>query len=95
MDEALFRLPGLLDYRVTVSKGRDTKLRLHIDVHREEGDSPTDRDVFQRLNEVDAIRKGIATTSLQIPTVRFSADGRWTTTGVVKRKIVTMSDPVL
>jgi phenylacetate-coenzyme A ligase PaaK-like adenylate-forming protein len=95
MDEALFRLPGLLDYRATVSKGRDAKLRLHIDVHREEDDSPTDRDVFQRLNEVDAIRKGIATTSLQIPTVRFSADGRWTTTGVAKRKIVTMSDPLL
>ena len=94
MDEALFRLPDLLDYRVTVSKGRDGRFRLHIDVHRAEGGSPTDREVLQMLNEVDAIRKGIAGASLEIPTVRFSADGRWTTTGVSKRKIVTMNDPV-
>jgi phenylacetate-coenzyme A ligase PaaK-like adenylate-forming protein len=90
MDEALFRLTGLLDYRVTVSKGRDGGFRLHIDIHRAEGGSPTDREVLQMLNELDAIRKGIAGTNLQIPTVRFSADGRWTTTGVTKRKIVTI-----
>ena len=94
MDEALFRLPDLLDYRVTVSKGKDGRFRLHIDVHRAEGGSPTDREVLQMLNEVDAIRKGIARANLEIPTVRFSADGRWTTTGVSKRKIVTMSDPL-
>ena len=89
MDEALFRLPGLLDYRATVSKGRDGRFRLHIDVHRAEGGSLTDREVLQILNEVEAIRKGIARANLEIPTVRFSADGRWTTTGVSKRKIVT------
>ena len=89
MDEALFRLPGLLDYRATVSKGRDGRFRLHIDVHRAEDGSLTDREVLQILNEVEAIRKGIARANLEIPTVRFSADGRWTTTGVSKRKIVT------
>ena len=90
MDEALFRLTGLLDYRVTLSKGGDGKFRLRVDVYRAEGDSPTDREVLQMLNEVDAIRKGIAGADLVIPTVRFSAEGRWTTTGVSKRKIVTM-----
>jgi phenylacetate-coenzyme A ligase PaaK-like adenylate-forming protein len=89
MDEALFRLPDLLDYRVTVSKVRDRMFRLHIDVHMAEGGSSTDREVLQMLNEVEAIRKGIAGANLEIPTVRFSADGRWTTTGVSKRKIVT------
>jgi len=93
MDETLFRLTGLLDYRVTVSKRRDGRFRLHIDVHRAQGGSPTDREVLHMLNEVDAVRKGIAGANLEIPTVRFSADGRWTTTGVSKRKIVTMSDP--
>jgi phenylacetate-CoA ligase len=93
MDEALFRLTGLLDYRVTVSKGRDRRFRLHIDVHRAEGGSPTDREVLQMINEVDAIRKGIAGANLETPTVRFSADGRWTTTGVSKRKILTMTGP--
>jgi phenylacetate-coenzyme A ligase PaaK-like adenylate-forming protein len=93
MDEALFRLTGLLDYRVTVSKRRDGRFRLHIDVHRAEGGSPTDREVLRMLNEVDAIRKGIAGANLEIPAVRFSAEGRWTTTGVSKRKIVTMRFP--
>ncbi len=94
MDETLFRLRDLLDYRVTVSKRRDGRFRLHIDVHRAEGGSPTDREVLHMLNEVDAVRIGIAGANLEIPTVSFSADGRWTTTGVSKRKIVTMSDPV-
>jgi len=89
VDEALFRLPDLLDYRVTVSKGRNGMFRLHIDVHMVEGGSLKDREVLQMLNEVDAIRKGIARANLEIPTVCFSADGRWTTTGVSKRKIVT------
>ncbi len=93
MDEALFRLTGLLDYRVTVSKGRDGRFRLRIDVHRAEGTAPTDREVLQRLNEVDAVRLGIAGANLEIPSVRFSADGRWTTTGVSKRKIVTLGEP--
>ena len=90
MDEALFRLTGLLDYRVTVSQGSDGRFRLHIDVHRRKGGSPTDREVLHMLNEVDAIRKGIAGANLEIPTVRFSTDGRWSTTGVSKRKIVTI-----
>ena len=71
MDEALFRLPGLLDYRVTVSKRRDGRFRLHIDVHRAEDGSPTDREVLQMLNEVDAVRIGIAGANLEIPTVQF------------------------
>jgi hypothetical protein len=90
MDEALFRLTGLLDYRVTLSKRKDGRFRLHIDVHRVEGDNPTEREVLQMLNEVDAVRISIAGGTLEIPTVRFSADGRWTTTGVSKRKIVFM-----
>jgi len=94
MDEALFRLTGLLDYRAAVSKGRGGRFRLRVDVHRAEGGSPTTCEVLQMLNEVDAVRIGIAGAVLEIPTVRFSAKGRWTTTGVSKRKIVAMSDPV-
>ena len=89
MDEALFRLPGLLDYRVTVSKGRDGRFRLHIDVHRAEGGSPTDREVLRMLDEVDAIRKGIAGGEPGDADCAFLGRGRWTTTGVSKRKIVT------
>jgi phenylacetate-coenzyme A ligase PaaK-like adenylate-forming protein len=92
MDETLFRLTDLLDYRVTASQGVEKRFRLHIDVHTVEGSSLTEWGVIQELNMVEAIRKGIACAYLEIPTVRFSADGRWATTGVTKRKIVTMND---
>jgi phenylacetate-coenzyme A ligase PaaK-like adenylate-forming protein len=89
MDESLFRLPGLLDYRPTISKGRDGRFRLHIDIHSAEEGSPTDREILQALNEVDDIRRGIVRAELEMPTVRFSAGGRWNTTGMSKRKIIT------
>jgi phenylacetate-coenzyme A ligase PaaK-like adenylate-forming protein len=89
MDEVLFRLPGLLDYRATVSKGNGGKFRLHIDIYSADGGNPTEREVLQCLTRVDAIRKAIVRGNMETPTVRFSADGRWTTTGVSKRKIVT------
>ena len=47
MDEALFRLPGLLDYRATVSQGREGTFRLHVDVHRAEGAGPTECEVLR------------------------------------------------
>ena len=94
MDEALFRFPDLLDYRVTVSKETSGRFRLQIDVYRVEGSSLTDCEVRQMLNEVHTIREGIARSNLEIPIVRFSEEGRWTTTGVSKRKIVTLHEPL-
>jgi phenylacetate-coenzyme A ligase PaaK-like adenylate-forming protein len=88
MDEALFRLPGLLDYRPTVSKGMDGRFRLHIDMHSAEDGSPTDRDVLLCLNKVVAIRKAVARGILETPTVRFSAEGLWTPSSALKRKII-------
>ena len=93
MDEVLFRLPGLLDYRATVSKGREGTFRLHVDVHRAQAAGPTEREVLEMLDRVDAIRMGIAGSALEIPTVSFTRDGRWSTTGVSKRKIVARSGP--
>jgi phenylacetate-coenzyme A ligase PaaK-like adenylate-forming protein len=89
MDEALFRLPGLLDYRARVSKGTDGKFRLHIDIQRADGGSPTDREVLQCLIRVNAIRKAIVREKMETPTLRFSAEGFWTPTSALKRKIVT------
>jgi phenylacetate-coenzyme A ligase PaaK-like adenylate-forming protein len=89
MDEALFRLPGLLDYRATVSKARDGKFRLQINIHSADGDRPTDREALRCLIKVEAIRRAIVRGNMGTPSVRFSADGRWITTGVSKRKIIT------
>jgi len=94
LDEALFQLPGLLDYRAIVSGGAGEKFRLQIGVHRVEGGRPTDGEVHQMLNEVEAIRKCIDSGNLEVSTARFSADGRWNTTGVSKRKIVTLADTI-
>ena len=88
MDEALFLLPDLLDYRVTVSTGSDKKFHLQFDVLMAEGGNQTDRKVIDRLCEVGAIRKALADEIIETPRVRFSEDGRWTTTGVSKRKII-------
>jgi hypothetical protein len=89
MDETLFRLPGLLDYRATVSKGMDGRHRLHIDMRTAEEGSPSDREVLQCLNKVETIRKAVARGTLETPTVRFSAEGLWTPSSALKRKIVT------
>ncbi len=87
MDEALFRLPDLLDYRVTLSECKDGRFRLHIDVCRAEDGNTTSREILQMLSEVDAIQKAITTANLEIPLVRFSEEGRSTSNGVVKRKL--------
>lgn len=88
MDEALFRLPGLLDYRTTVSRKTDGRLRLHVDVHRQGGGMPGEREILRAIEAIDAIRAAIDEGGLEWPTVGFSTEGRWVTTGVAKRKIV-------
>lgn len=92
MDEALFALPGLIDYRVTASKRRDRVWRLQIDAKRMEGTRPTGHEILQRLQEIAAIRKGIAEGYLEISAVRFSTGRDWMTTGVAKRRIITVQE---
>jgi len=92
IDEALFQLTGLLDYRAAISQSADGRFHLSVDVHKAKGSRLTEGEVIQMLTKVEAMRKGIACASLEIPNVRFSADGCWTTTGVAKRKIITISD---
>ncbi len=92
MDEALFGLTGLLDYRATVSRNKEGKRLLSVDVYRTEGGSITEEEVIRRLNDVEAIRESIARGAIGATIVRFSEEGRWITTGVAKRKIITESD---
>jgi phenylacetate-CoA ligase len=94
MDEALFPLPGLLDYRAAISEGLKGRPRLTIDVHRQGDDSPAENDILQALNRIPAIQKAIAGNNLEHPIVRFSTEGNWTTTGVSKRKIIITMPPL-
>ena len=90
IDEVLFSLPGLLDYRVILSKGGDGRFGLLLDVHRAENSGLTGDAVLQALNELVVLRKSFTSGSLAAPCIRFTAEWRWTTTGVSKRKIVSV-----
>lgn len=92
MDESLFRLTKLLDYKVLIARGEDGRFRMRVDVHGTAGGGPTESEVVKMLMEVDAVRMGIAKAYLEIPEVRFSTDGHWSTTGVSKRRILTSHD---
>lgn len=89
LDESLFRLPGLLDYRATISKESSGKFLLHIDVHGAEGWDLTGREIVECVNQIESVQQSVANGSLEMPVAVFSARGHWTTTGVAKRKIVT------
>jgi phenylacetate-coenzyme A ligase PaaK-like adenylate-forming protein len=88
MDEVLFQLNGLIDYQVTISKGMGGIVSLMIDVYRGEGDVPTEQEVLQTLNRIDAIRESADLSLTEKPIVRFPVEGRRATTGVGKRKIM-------
>lgn len=94
IDEALFRLPGLLDYKVRVSRGRNGGLQLRIDIHKEPDTKLTKKQVFQSLQRLDVMQKSISNGDLDISAVCFSSGGRWMTTGTIKRKIV-IDDPFI
>jgi phenylacetate-CoA ligase len=87
MDEALFRLPGLLDYRAIIIEGKDKGFRMHVDVRVREDGCLDDSHILEALYEVDAIRAALR-TSLETPTLRLSSEECWTTTGVSKRKLL-------
>jgi hypothetical protein len=86
MDEALFSLPGLLNYTVTIST-KNRKDCIEIVVCTEQESEQRVSEVLQALKTVEAIRKGLARGSLELAPVRFSKEN-WFTTGVAKRKIV-------
>jgi phenylacetate-CoA ligase len=93
MDDTLFRLQGLFDYRAIVSMDKNGRHRLLVEIHGSETGGVAAGNVLEALYAVDAIRKSVAEAKLEVPTVRFSAEGRWTTSGVSKRKLLVMDDP--
>lgn len=91
MDEVLFGLKDLLDYRATVSEEKGGYYRLHLDVQATAGNLTEDQ-VLQAVNGMDAVKRGIAAGRLDIQGVHVSTERCWTTTGVAKRKIVLVSN---
>jgi len=88
VDEVLFGIPDLLDYRMVIAEEGRAKRRLEIEICMAEGGSATAGEVEEMLNNIEPIRKSIAGGYLAISSVRFSTEGRWSTNGVLKRKII-------
>lgn len=87
VDEKLFNVEGLLDYRVTVAVKTDKTLSLWIEVYCSRNRPPTEPAVLQALLEVDPIRRAVESGKAYMPKVKFLETNRWTTNGVAKRKI--------
>ena len=92
MDEILFALPDLLDYRAVLSKGTSHRWCLRVYVYRTEGGKSTESDVIRALSLIRTIGEGVASGYLETPRVQFSAKGQWKTTGVSKRTLVVSED---
>jgi phenylacetate-coenzyme A ligase PaaK-like adenylate-forming protein len=83
MDEALFRVKGLLNYSAALSEG-DGSDHLELTVHAEtDGNSPK---VLPALMGIPVISKALAEGSLQLAPISLSHEG-WFTTGVAKRML--------
>lgn len=61
---------------------------MHIDIYQAEGAALKKQDILHALNRINAIQKSISSNALMEPTITFSSEGRWSTTGTTKRKIV-------
>jgi phenylacetate-CoA ligase len=88
IDEVLFPLPGLLDYRATVSPAADGTFRLRISVKMSPDNRLTEGEILLAITKVDAIRQASAQGHLHAPTVIFTDGAGWATTGVAKRALV-------
>lgn len=84
MDERLFRLPGLLDYRVTLTRRADGPLGMLVEVQG----VAAEVDLRDALSQVEAIRQAIASGAMDLPELRIAGGGWRPTTGTAKRKIL-------
>lgn len=85
MDEALFGVCGLLDYRAALST-RDHRDCLEISVYTEDRGESVTREALRALVSVPPIAEGLAEGSLRLAPVGIRRAG-WFTTGVAKRSI--------
>jgi phenylacetate-CoA ligase len=86
MDEALFPLPGLLNYTVAITK-KDGKNWIEVVVCMEQESDQVASEVLRALKTIEAVRNSLTRGNLELAPVRFSKEN-WFTTGVAKRRIV-------
>ena len=86
IDEALFQLPRLLDFRITVTR-QGEKDCLETEVHTDREGDFDPRQVLEALTAVKAVRDGIEGGYLTVNMPRRRNES-WFTTGVAKREII-------
>lgn len=87
LDEALFRLPGLLNFQVEIQSDRDGDI---LNTTLFPGENPSTDiccAVRAALEEIPAVRSSVAAGRLTVATVRTSTEN-WISTGSIKRKII-------
>jgi phenylacetate-CoA ligase len=86
LDEALFPIPGLINYQVRLtSEGSQDRLEITV-FPRPTNDHSLSQAVCRALGLVPAFRDAMADSSLILAPVRFSEEN-WPSTGVAKRVI--------
>jgi phenylacetate-coenzyme A ligase PaaK-like adenylate-forming protein len=87
LDEALFALPGIVNYLASLTRSNDVD-RLEIAVHaRSSGNQPQRERILGAVTSVPAISQAVETGHLVLEPIRFATEN-WITTGVAKRAIV-------
>jgi len=86
MDEALFSVPWLLNYRVTMTNHNE-RILLGIEVYADSDHFHQGPEVTRVLRDIPQISKAIERKSLELGPVQFREDD-WFTTGVAKRGII-------
>lgn len=87
LDEALFPLPGLLNFRVEISENGETDVML-VTIYC--GDIPAPElssMAAKKLEAIPAVRTALDSRRLSIAPIRTSSEN-WISTGSIKRKII-------
>ncbi|MFH0821203.1 MAG: AMP-binding protein [Pseudomonadota bacterium] len=87
LDEAVFSVPGIVDYVAVLSRASDID-RLELAVCPASHDDPPEMDgILVRLSEVPAIARAVAADCLVLEPIRITSETRVTTTAA-KRAVV-------
>ena len=86
LDEALFPLPWLLNYRAILSQDGKNDC-LGIEAYVVPGSDPKEHQVHEALKKVPAVAEGLAMGCMTLAPVKISKQN-WTTTGIAKRSII-------
>jgi len=87
LDEALFPLPDLLNFRIEVKRG-ETLDFLHATLYTgEHSGDPLRREALHVIEGIPAVREAVADGGLRLAPIALSNEN-WLSTGSIKRKII-------